>query len=118
MRDELDYLTEEDYRKALLALNPMASHHERMLGAHYRAPNNTITMTELAEEMGYANYKPANLHYGTLAKLICRELGVKPVLWVKVLVKFPKKGRPDEHWRLVLRPQVVKAIESLRWFKA
>jgi hypothetical protein len=35
-----------------------------MLKAHFRAPDQTITATELAKAAGYARYSAANLQYG------------------------------------------------------
>ena len=113
----IDALSKDDYKEALLALHPMPEHHLALLGEHYRAANRTITASQLAEKVGYANYNAVNLHYGKLADQICDQVGQRPQQRLHILVTFYRPDDdPHEHWHLVLRPQVVEALDELAWF--
>ncbi len=113
----IDSLTKDDYKRAFLTLQPLADHELALLNAHYRAPEYTITASQLASAVGYENYGAANLHYGKLAGKLCDALRCHPRLNVDILVTDYKPGDdPEEHLRLVLRRQVVEALEELRWF--
>jgi hypothetical protein len=114
----IDLLTKDQFKHALLAIRPIADHHMALLKAHYRAPGHTMTASQLAEALDYANYNAVNLHYGKLADLICDAIGVSPEgARLNILVTVYKPNdQPQEHWRLVLRPQVVEALRELNWF--
>ena len=91
-----------------------------MLKAHYHAPDQTISATELADAAGYSSYSPANLHYGTLGKMLYEVLPVevhkgtdgKPV-YTYALATDADRGGPEEYWKWKLRPEVAYAIERL-----
>lgn len=116
--DEFGHLTKEDYKRIILAVRPIADHHMRLLEAHYRAPDHTVTMTELAAVMKYQNYNAVNLHYGNLAAQMCEVVRHKTDLHLRILVTFykPELDRA-EHWRLTLREPVVAALAGLKWFQ-
>jgi hypothetical protein len=112
-----DSFTKDDYKRAFLALHPLAPHELEQLGAHLRAPDRTITATELAMALGYDTYGGANLQYGRLAGKLCDVQDCHPRLKVHILATDFKRGdSPEEHWHLVLRPQVVDALQELGWF--
>jgi hypothetical protein len=113
----IDSLTKDEYKHAFLSLQPLADHELELLGAHFRAPNHTITASELATAVGDDKYGAANLHYGKLAGKLCEVLGCHPRLKVHILVTdFKPNDGAEEHWHLVLRPQVVEALLELGWF--
>jgi hypothetical protein len=59
----------ESYKEALLRIrDTLPEKHLQMLLAHYRAPNHTITATELAEAVGYKSFQAVNLQYGQLGR--------------------------------------------------
>ena len=87
-----------------------------MLRAHYEAPLHTLTATEMAAAMGYANYGSANLHYGRVGALLCGELNVRLQYAVNVLAYFINPGTDGNvHWLWVMRPEVVEALQQLAW---
>lgn len=70
--------TSEQYIKAILKIRDkkmLPESHIEMLKAQYRAPNSTITATQLADAVNFPNYNSANLQYGTLACNIADALG-------------------------------------------
>jgi hypothetical protein len=99
------------------ALRDVASHHRRMLVAHYNAANRTVTATELSKAVGWPPGKgSANLHYGKLGRLVGERLGWRPLPkhTVNVLVSFKKLAR---EWHWIMRPAVAKALEQLGWIE-
>jgi 5-methylcytosine-specific restriction protein A len=91
-----------------------------MLKAHYRAPDRTITATELARAVGYKTYAAANLHYGTLAARLATELeqSTGEFIGLKLLVSFVmpgEQGNAEIMW--VMRPEVAEALETLGWVR-
>ena len=65
--------TVEQFKKALHALHDkwLPASHLNMLKAQFRAPNSTISATQLAKAAKYKTYHAANLQYGTLAQGDC-----------------------------------------------
>ena len=98
----------------------LSDNHVAMLKAHYRAPDQTLTATELAKAAGYATYKAANLQYGNVGKLLYEALPIElssradgsPV-YTSALATEGERVGAEEHWRWKLRPQVAFAIEAL-----
>lgn len=91
-----------------------------MIRAHYRAPDHRITATLLADAAGYASYSPANLHYGTIGRLLYEELPMElPVrkdgslIYTYMLAVAGDKSGPEEHWVWQMRPEVAAAVEVL-----
>lgn len=111
---ELKYTT-DDYVAAFRRL-AVASHHMRMLQAHYHAPQRTLTANQMSKALGYPKYSAANLHYGRLGRLIGEELGWRPLpeQTVFVLATFEK---PAREWHWIMRPAVAAALEQLGWIK-
>ena len=98
----------------------LSGSHLAMLKAHYRAPDQTLTPTELAKAAGYSNYNAANLQYGNVGKLLNEVLPIElstradgsPV-YTSALATEGERVGAEEHWRWKLRPQVAFAIEAL-----
>lgn len=111
-----------EYRLAL-ALTKPGKAQRAMLAAHLAVPDHVLTATELAHAAGYADYSAANLHYGTFAFDLGRELDFTPsergndgqVIWTFVLATGwrDEEGGPgagEWHWRL--RPELVEALHQ------
>jgi hypothetical protein len=91
-----------------------------MLKAHYHAENQAITATELAAAAGYASYHPANLHYGSIGKLLYE---LAPIdlekykdgtpIYTFYLAMPLTDAEDEQHWNWKLRPEVSNAIEAL-----
>jgi hypothetical protein len=110
--------TRDAYRAALKTGDYWLTKKQReLLQAHRRAPNHTITATELAKPVGFPTYGGVDLHYGYLASKIAERMewsvpAGEPELIT--LVHFEDTSR-DEHCRLVLRPELVAALTDLGW---
>ncbi len=102
-----------DYQRALARVQ-IAPHHKRMLAVHLHAPQRTLTATQMAHALGYSSYRAANIHYGTLGRLVCKVLGWAPLprQTVASLAKFQKR---QGEWHWILRAEVAHALEDLGW---
>ena len=109
--------TAEAYRTAFLALGPrMTETRRRLLRAHFNFWNHQATMTQISEAMGWASYSSGNAHYGKLAQLVGDEIGFHPgTCHLNVLATFREPEEPDDHWLIMMRPQVADALKLLRW---
>lgn len=118
----------EKYRKALRLMETDGhfdnTKYRTMLKAQYEAGGHIITSTRLAESAGYVNYNAANLQYGTLAKLLAVNLGYLPPkrangerMWWRTLSDGNEVSDVtiDGHFEFVMRPELAKALEDLRW---
>lgn len=94
--------------------------HRAMLAAHRQAPDLVITAGGLAAAAGYANWRGANQHYGTLGRQVATLLDIevarysKGPLWTSALAEGFEVGRGRLrrfHWRLY--PEVAEAIDQL-----
>jgi hypothetical protein len=117
----------EQFKKALLAVRdrvPDMTPYVALLRAHCRAPKHTISMSKLAEEVGYTNYASANLQYGNLAHYIVDGLRItlpptpsgEPHWWR--VVAYGNKDTPQNdqgHYEWIMRPELVQALEELKW---
>jgi hypothetical protein len=76
-----------DFKKAL-TVDILSESQIKMLKSNYEAYGHNITATELSKKMNFLNYNAANLHYGTLGRLIGERLGIKklPEQTVGILV--------------------------------
>jgi len=75
-------------------------------------------MSQMAEKMGWKSYSSANAHYGRLAQLVGARLGFrfKPGgAYSSALCTFVEPHELGDHWLTIMRPQVAKALEELRW---
>ena len=110
--------TIEQYRAAFVACRAdMTDLDLAMLEAHHRAPDHTVTATQLAEAVGLANFSAANLHYGTYASRLCTVLGRAPRIFVAILVRFSCGDQPGDEITWTMLPEVVSALEQMRWVR-
>lgn len=118
--------TVEQYKKALLAVRDsgLPASHLVMLKAQCRAPNSTITATQLAEAAGFKNYNAANLQYGTLASNVAAALGYNPekrpdgtpMCWTTLSYSVADTTEQDTgHFQFIMRPEFIEALRSMRW---
>ena len=108
--------------EGMLAILPELHDGQRaMLKAHYHADGQEITATELADAAGYANYSSANLHYGSIGKLLYElapiilpeyDDGSSPI-YTFYLAEAAAESDNESNWKWKLRPEVSKAIEEL-----
>ncbi|VGO20975.1 hypothetical protein [Pontiella sulfatireligans] len=116
-------LTPDLFKKALLAeRGAISDRHRAMLKAHYQADEHTLTATELAAAARYDNYSAANLHYGKLGKLLGAHLPFEPnkkeggtPIWITILAVGDPETPEGEHYRWIMRPELVQALKELPW---
>lgn len=98
----------------------------QMLQAQYSKPEHTITATQLAEEVGYKNFNAANLQYGLLGHEIALHLAYEPPprkngdpMWYWCLSSGNDASAEsiDGHYEFVMRPELVAALEKMKWVK-
>jgi hypothetical protein len=119
--------TTEEFKAALLATRDwigITPSQLKMLQAQCRAPECTITASQMAEQLSFKSFAAARLQYGTLARAIAEKLGYAP----------PQKGKGAARWwftlstarggaddagdgRLewVMRPELVAALRAMKW---
>ena len=91
-----------------------------MLKAHYRAPNRTITSTQLAVACDFHNYNAAVLHYGTLGSRLYEQLPIglpkhkdgSPI-YTYMLATGGDDEQAKSEWEWKMRPEVAEAIAQL-----
>ena len=106
-----------DYESAFQTLREELGDRDRaVLRHHYRAPNRITTASELAEDLGYHDYHPANAAYGRLGRKVGETLGVGPFVssgaeakWWPVLAH----GATGEPFQWILRGEVAGALEAI-----
>ena len=108
------------FRAALLALeSQMTATRRRILEVHYRALGRQLTMTQMAEAVGWKSYSSANSHYGRLAKLVGEQVGFRHrSCHLASLCTFVRPEEKGDHWLIIMRPEVAAALTALGWFEA
>jgi len=111
----------DEYVHAFRAIvDDLPDSYRAMLKGHYHAPNQEITTTALADAAGYSNYSSANLHYGTLGKMLYEVLPIEvekgsdgqPV-YTFALATAGDTRDSEERWTWKMRPGVAYALEQL-----
>ena len=112
----VDIPSVQDYKRALVAIEPIANSRLELLKFHYHCPQRTVTASELAEAVGYKSWRATNLQYGTLADELCKVLNRSPETRLDLLATFtrPEAGT-EEHWKIHMRPEAAQAILELGW---
>jgi len=96
------------------AAMPLPQSYLNILQFHYGAPNRTVTPATMAHGVGYKNFRAANLHYGKLARLVRKHLGIgKPKeAQIELFVTF-KWSPLNESWHWIMRKEFANALEGL-----
>jgi len=101
------------YIDALRAVHNLTDRHVQMLQIHYYSPQRTVTASQLARAMGYGEYGPVNVQYGSLARSVGERLNFLPKgVKLGVFVTFQ---HVDGEWHWEMRPELAEALEVLRW---
>jgi hypothetical protein len=122
--------TKEQYIEALLKLRDKSrfrnTRYLELLQAQYSEPNHIITAIKLAEAVGYENFNAANLQYGKLGHEISDSLGYEPpkrknreAIWFWSISSGNDASSEtiDGHYEFVMRPELVEALEQIKWVK-
>jgi len=109
------------YAAALKKILPVLTDgHLAMLKIHYSAPDRCITATELANAAGYANYRAANLQYGSVGKLLWEEIPRRlPIgangepIYTFAIAEAGGDTESEDQWVWRMRPEMAAAIQEL-----
>lgn len=111
--------TADDFHAGLILMAKAGfpPHQLAMLRAHYEAPGHTITATKIADEVEYKGWRGVNLHYGKFCYSLAERMQRPPAEakdLALILASTPKAG-PNGQLDLVLRPELVTALDRLCW---
>jgi hypothetical protein len=122
--DPTPIATPEQFRTALLgARQRMTDIQLKMLQAHCRSAGRTMSIDQLAEQLGLPSFSGARTAYNNYAHLIADELkyvpGVaskKPV-WLNAIAygQPDAEGKLDGDFEWTMRPELVQALEAMKW---
>jgi predicted HNH restriction endonuclease len=108
------------FAKALRAIREQITEAElRMLEAHFLAPAQRITSSELAAAAGYGDFRPANKIYSDLGRKLREQLGFKTAPGAIRATSFLNVvGKTDDGRFFVfeLKPAMVAGLRSVGWF--
>lgn len=110
--------TTAQYRRVLQRLWPrLPDSHRRMLLAHYRAPDSTITTRKLQAAARYRESRGVNLQYGLLGDRLCREIPWTPPRGGQrsnSIASFSDTRLPGVECKWHMHQSLVRAIRELR----
>jgi hypothetical protein len=119
IQKQLDAMPVSAFEAALQEVEPAMTPPQReMLRGHANAQDQELSMQEIAEHGGYADYATANIQYGRLGRLFSQALGIDAEqLTNKVQAICFSAGRSDEagHFVWRLRPQLAEALYRAGW---
>jgi hypothetical protein len=107
------YPSIEGYIRALRSVSP-TEQQQRMLQAHYYAPEHTITATQLAHAMGYGSFQAASLQYGRFAKQVREVLDWWYLADIHICI-FNSFSHLNNEWHWIMHPELATALEELGW---
>ncbi|WP_256662850.1 HNH endonuclease [Pseudomonas sp. URMO17WK12:I11] len=108
----------QEYVQALRLIEPeITDKQRRMLIGHAQAKEHALTMSELAEQVGFPSYSAANLQYGLLAAKLADSLAIaRPTFLVYVIARFDADPETS-HSRAYMYPELVVALRELGWLE-
>ena len=111
-------ISKAEFKRALELIGPPGGRQLRFLQAHYSSPGRASTATKLAWAAGYKNFNALNLQYGTLARRVGEALGINGATLGLLLEFIEPYSLTNEHWILLMRPELADALRELRWVHA
>ena len=119
--------TTQEFKAALLATRDwmgISPTQLQMLQAQCRAPDCTITATQIAAELGLKSPAAARLEYAAFARAVADKLGYepprvgkRPVRWWSAL-SVGRAGTDDSgdgNFEWIMRPELVTALRAMKW---
>jgi len=124
--DAAPIATTEEFKAALLATrdwNGIAPVQLQMLQAQCRAPESTISATQMAEQLSFKSFAAARLQYGTFARAVAEKLGYAPPQkgkgttswWFTLSTARPSPDATDGQFDWIMRPELVAALRAMKW---
>ena len=119
--------TTQEFKAALLATRDwmgISPTQLQMLQAQCRAPDCTITATQIATQLGLKSPAAARLEYAAFARAVADKLGYapprvgkRPVRWWSAL-SVGRAGSDDSgdgNFEWIMRPELVTALRAMKW---
>ena len=119
--------TTQEFKAALLATRDwmgISPTQLQMLQAQCRAPDCTITATQIASQLGLKSPAAARLEYAAFARAVADKLGYepprvgkRPVRWWSAL-SVGRAGTDDSgdgNFEWIMRPELVTALRAMKW---
>jgi hypothetical protein len=122
--DATPIATPEQFRAALLAARQgMTDVQLKLLQAHCRSANRTTSIDQLALQLNLPNPSGARTAYSNYAHNIANSLkyvpgvvGKKPIWLFAIAYGLPDaNGKMNGDFEWTLRPELVQALEAMRW---
>jgi predicted HNH restriction endonuclease len=91
----------------------------RMLEAHFLAPAQRITSSELATAAGYDDFRPANKIYSNLGRKLREELGIRTApgaIRASSFLNVVGKTQDGRFFLFELKAPVFEALREIGWF--
>ena len=119
--------TTEQFKAALLATRDwmgISPTQLQMLQAQCRAPECTITASQIAQQLGLKSVAAARAQYASFARAVSDKLGYEPPRSGKSPVRWwfalsigreglADCGDGDFEW--IMRPELVSALRAMKW---
>jgi len=119
--------TTQEFKAALLATRDwmgISPTQLQMLQAQCRAPDCTITATQIATQLGLKSPAAARLEYAAFARAVADKLGYapprvgkRPVRWWSALsvARAGSDDSGDGNFEWIMRPELVTALRAMKW---
>ena len=124
MTDLTHLPTTAEYRRAFNEIRPRLSENQmKMLGYHLRR-RSPVTATELADLVGYKDWRGVNAQYGRVGMLLRKQskafdgVGRQASEAFASFDKIPRKGGGYSEWTWMLHEPARDALNMLGWFPA
>ena len=124
LKDLTHLPTAAEYRRAFGAIRARLTKNQlRMLEYHLRR-RNPVTATELADHVGYKDWRGVNAQYGRVGMLLRQNsaaltgVGGQASHAFASFDKIPRKGGGYTEWIWVLHDPAREALNVLGWFPA
>jgi len=108
----------EAYRRVLAQLETeLPKCQVELLRAHYRFPAHSATACQLAEVVGFENWRAVNLQYGLLGKSLRNALDYHGEGQASyVIASFVAPDKPENNdWLWIMHTELAHALEEIGW---
>ncbi len=124
--DAAPIATVEQFKAALLATrdwNGIAPLQLQMLQTQCRAPECTISASQLAQQLSFKSFAAARLQYGAFARAVADKLGYAPPQkgkaapwwWFTLSTGRDVPDAGDGNFEWIMRPELVAALRAMKW---
>ncbi len=107
--------SQQEYEAALRrVIDTLPASHVRMLQAHCRAKDRTLTTRQLADAAGYKHWRAVNLQYGTLGRKLRSETGFDADGQASFVIASFEKEDDEKEWRWIMHEELARALQAIK----